>query len=259
MVKSSRKQSSSNRHQTTLLPKVVRISMTDPDATDSSSDDEDELFGRRRVKKFVHEVNIQTFNKPCPTLTASQVLGNGRGYTRSTIRVEYEWKPSRCSTYKAFGPSWMNVLRKLSRMYKEFEDAKTSSSWTSGGDSGVVSSAQWYSHVSSGSLNTTPLADWISKLERQMLHWKLIFVDDDGKTLHKEVAYDETAQFMASGDANDASLYEDEEYDMYDTYDIKGLTKQELALNDMIDINSRGHSRRQFMIGVFISQMQHEM
>ncbi|GJU67078.1 ethylene-responsive transcription factor CRF4-like protein [Tanacetum coccineum] len=76
MVKSSKKQPSSNRHQTTLLPKVVRISMTDPDATDSSSDDEDELFGRRRVKKYVHEVNIQTFNKPCPT---TQVLANGRG------------------------------------------------------------------------------------------------------------------------------------------------------------------------------------
>ncbi|CAH1439041.1 unnamed protein product [Lactuca virosa] len=46
--------------QTASLPKVVRISMTDPDATDSSSDDEDELFGRRRVKKYVNEVNIQT-------------------------------------------------------------------------------------------------------------------------------------------------------------------------------------------------------
>ncbi|XP_076917050.1 pathogenesis-related genes transcriptional activator PTI6-like [Bidens hawaiensis] len=40
------------------MPKTVRISMTDPDATDSSSDDEDDLFGRRRVKKYVNEVNI---------------------------------------------------------------------------------------------------------------------------------------------------------------------------------------------------------
>nr|GEY24000.1 hypothetical protein [Tanacetum cinerariifolium] len=102
-----------------------------------------------------------------------------------------------------------------------------------------------------------------------MLDWKLILVDDDGKTLHKvdsdlvnsdndsdvEVVYDETAQFMASEGANDASLCEGEKYDMYDTYDIKGLMKQELAFNDMIDINSRGRSRRQFMIGVFITQM----
>ncbi|XP_076909079.1 ethylene-responsive transcription factor CRF4-like [Bidens hawaiensis] len=41
-------------------PKIVRISMTDHYATDSSSDDdEDDLFGRRRVKKYVNEVNIQ--------------------------------------------------------------------------------------------------------------------------------------------------------------------------------------------------------
>ncbi|PWA47954.1 AP2/ERF transcription factor ERF/PTI6 [Artemisia annua] len=81
MVSSTHKKPS-NRHQAkTLLPKVVRISMTDPDATDSSSDDEDELFGRRRVKKYVNEVNIRTsFNKPCPTTTSTQVnVVNGRG------------------------------------------------------------------------------------------------------------------------------------------------------------------------------------
>ncbi|KAI3792986.1 hypothetical protein L1987_35598 [Smallanthus sonchifolius] len=47
---------SSNRQ----MHKIVKISMTDPDATDSSSDEKDELFGRRRVKKYVNEVNIQT-------------------------------------------------------------------------------------------------------------------------------------------------------------------------------------------------------
>ncbi|KAI3800210.1 hypothetical protein L1987_35521 [Smallanthus sonchifolius] len=50
----------SSNWQMSAPPKIVRISMTDPDATDSSSDDEDELFGRRRVKKYVNEVNIQT-------------------------------------------------------------------------------------------------------------------------------------------------------------------------------------------------------
>ncbi|GKB40923.1 hypothetical protein Tco_0885865 [Tanacetum coccineum] len=76
-----------------------------------------------------------------------------------------------------------------------------------------------------------------------MLDGKLTFVDDDGKPLNKvnyklvnsdsesdvEVAYDETAQFMASECANDARLYEDEVYDIYDTYDIESLTKQESA------------------------------
>ncbi|CAN1751299.1 Ethylene-responsive transcription factor CRF4 [Linum perenne] len=41
-------------HQT----RVVRISVTDPDATDSSSDEELEFFGRRRVKRYVDEISI---------------------------------------------------------------------------------------------------------------------------------------------------------------------------------------------------------
>ncbi|KAK6925940.1 AP2/ERF domain [Dillenia turbinata] len=41
-------------------PRLVRISVTDPDATDSSSDEEDDLFlTRRRVKRYVNEVNIE--------------------------------------------------------------------------------------------------------------------------------------------------------------------------------------------------------
>nr|GEX76856.1 hypothetical protein [Tanacetum cinerariifolium] len=58
------------------------------------------------------------------------------------------------------------------------------------------------------------------------IDYALINLDSDG---HVEVAYDETAQFMTIGGANDATLYEDEYYDIYDTYNIKGLTKQELG------------------------------
>ncbi|XP_008437369.2 ethylene-responsive transcription factor CRF2-like [Cucumis melo] len=42
-----------------IRPRVVRISVTDGDATDSSSDDESEMFGRHRVKKFVNEISIE--------------------------------------------------------------------------------------------------------------------------------------------------------------------------------------------------------
>ncbi|KAL4204045.1 hypothetical protein AMTRI_Chr01g130240 [Amborella trichopoda] len=48
-------------------PKLVRVSVTDADATDSSSDEEDNSsscsystgFSRQRVKRYVHEINIQ--------------------------------------------------------------------------------------------------------------------------------------------------------------------------------------------------------
>lgn len=42
------------------VPRTVRISVTDPDATDSSSDEEGELFERRRVRKYINEITIET-------------------------------------------------------------------------------------------------------------------------------------------------------------------------------------------------------
>ncbi|KAI3421474.1 AP2/ERF domain-containing protein [Psidium guajava] len=46
------------RPEPSTRPRVVRISYTDGDATDSSSDDENDVLEcrRRRVKKFVHEI-----------------------------------------------------------------------------------------------------------------------------------------------------------------------------------------------------------
>ncbi|XP_075493322.1 pathogenesis-related genes transcriptional activator PTI6-like [Primulina tabacum] len=41
-------------------PSTVRVSVTDPDATDSSSDEGDELFTRRRVKKYISEIKMVT-------------------------------------------------------------------------------------------------------------------------------------------------------------------------------------------------------
>lgn len=49
-------------------PRVVRISVTDPDATDSSSDEEGEFcFSRQRVKRYVNQVNIEPSCKSAVT------------------------------------------------------------------------------------------------------------------------------------------------------------------------------------------------
>ncbi|CAA0824667.1 Ethylene-responsive transcription factor CRF4 [Striga hermonthica] len=57
---SLRKQSPKTVTISNNCPRTVRISVTDPDATDSSSDDEDELFRRRRVKRYVDEITMET-------------------------------------------------------------------------------------------------------------------------------------------------------------------------------------------------------
>ncbi|OMO68242.1 hypothetical protein CCACVL1_20028 [Corchorus capsularis] len=55
-------------HPETKPPRVVRISVTDADATDSSSDEEEEqttrFRSRNRVRKFVNEITIES---SCPT------------------------------------------------------------------------------------------------------------------------------------------------------------------------------------------------
>ncbi|GAB4826284.1 hypothetical protein Ancab_009149 [Ancistrocladus abbreviatus] len=43
----------------TGVPKVVRVSVVDDDATDSSSDEDSQLFGRPRVKRYLNEIVIE--------------------------------------------------------------------------------------------------------------------------------------------------------------------------------------------------------
>ncbi|XP_031094127.1 ethylene-responsive transcription factor CRF4-like [Ipomoea triloba] len=58
-------------------PRTVRVTVTDPDATDSSSDEEEELFGRQRVKRYIHEIHIERAGK-------LGVDGNGRNGKKKT-------------------------------------------------------------------------------------------------------------------------------------------------------------------------------
>ncbi|KAI4319978.1 hypothetical protein MLD38_033508 [Melastoma candidum] len=61
-----------NGRRTLNEPRVVRISVTDPDATDSSSDEDDGcpmFVGCRRVKRFLHEISIEP--AVCRMTTAS--------------------------------------------------------------------------------------------------------------------------------------------------------------------------------------------
>ncbi|KAK1376341.1 ethylene-responsive transcription factor CRF2-like [Heracleum sosnowskyi] len=52
------------RQSDTKTPRVVRISVTDPDATDSSSDDETQVSNHKKVKKYVNEVTIKVPSTP---------------------------------------------------------------------------------------------------------------------------------------------------------------------------------------------------
>lgn len=64
------------------IPRVVRIHVADPDATDSSSGEEDQLFGRRRVQRYVNEISVETErSRPAASsssLDAAEMVSHGR-------------------------------------------------------------------------------------------------------------------------------------------------------------------------------------
>lgn len=63
------------------MPKIVRISVTDPDATDSSDDEEENHFfmGRQRVKRYVNEIKIDSV---CATKNNVASVSNSVGRKR---------------------------------------------------------------------------------------------------------------------------------------------------------------------------------
>ncbi|KAL0452441.1 UNVERIFIED_CONTAM: Ethylene-responsive transcription factor C [Sesamum latifolium] len=77
-----KKQSKNN--QNFIAPRTVRISVTDPDATDSSSDDDDELFPRQRVKKYISEIRMET---------TTDTINGANGRTRTVETLQAKPKP----------------------------------------------------------------------------------------------------------------------------------------------------------------------
>lgn len=72
-----------------VVPRVVRISVTDPDATDSSSDEEDALFSRHRVKRYTNEITIATVSKTVAPVTArKRVAGTADVTVRRPEKVQ---------------------------------------------------------------------------------------------------------------------------------------------------------------------------
>lgn len=86
-------------------PRVVRISVTDPDATDSSSDEEGELFGRQRVKRYVNEICIEACSRD--TLAVS----NGRKRPASVLPASSH-RPIKLNTASTNGRKFRGVRQR---------------------------------------------------------------------------------------------------------------------------------------------------
>ncbi|XP_022734251.1 ethylene-responsive transcription factor CRF4-like [Durio zibethinus] len=73
-----------HNNNTPDVPRIVRVSITDPDATDSSSDEEAHFFGRQRVKRYVNEINIEA---ACKATTANNIYNSNRKRTTAAADV----------------------------------------------------------------------------------------------------------------------------------------------------------------------------
>ncbi|KAL3502359.1 hypothetical protein ACH5RR_036808 [Cinchona calisaya] len=80
--------------QIETYPRVLRISVTDPDGTDSSSEEEDQTTKCRRVRKFINEIRIEAL------ASEEESNGNGNGKGKPSSRNELENKRKSRSTDK---------------------------------------------------------------------------------------------------------------------------------------------------------------
>ncbi|GJX47709.1 hypothetical protein Tco_0272899 [Tanacetum coccineum] len=161
----------------------------------------------------------------------------GEGFYMCMIRVEYEWRPPRCSRCKIFGhclnecpkkiasdavknlnntrqdtrgvPKQGDLARQVVSNSNPF-DALNSIKYDDylGTNGGIYKSAEMGSlNVVHGSSSNNPIIDKIDKLERQIIDGKLMFVDDDENPLvhtsnvdnesEVEVVFDETTNLLA--------------------------------------------------------------
>ncbi|KAE9587229.1 putative transcription factor AP2-EREBP family [Lupinus albus] len=77
---SNPKKGSCSNNTEPIVPRVVRISVTDPDATDSSSDEEGLCQNRKRMKRYVNHIDIETVTKKPVSAVKKQASG------RTTVR-----------------------------------------------------------------------------------------------------------------------------------------------------------------------------
>ncbi|KAH6760525.1 hypothetical protein C2S51_017474 [Perilla frutescens var. frutescens] len=84
-------------HQNLNVPKTVRISVNDPDATDSSGDEDDgDLFQRQRVKKHITEIKMEA------AVNAISANGRSRGLETLETKPKPMKKAAGCGVARKF-------------------------------------------------------------------------------------------------------------------------------------------------------------
>ncbi|GJR67350.1 zinc knuckle CX2CX4HX4C containing protein [Tanacetum coccineum] len=100
----------------------------------------------------------------------------GLGYTKETIRVEYEWELSRCSTCLIFGHSVNDCLKAPKRMVIGVDNGKGGSSGADDDGNGTFSPSNSFEALN----GDNPVTEEIDSGNKAFMS-----VDDEGKPLKK--------------------------------------------------------------------------
>ncbi|GKC97785.1 hypothetical protein Tco_1168060, partial [Tanacetum coccineum] len=152
------------------------------------------------------------------------------GHYTCNVRVEYEWKPLRCSSCKIFGHVHEECMKNTSAgekktMKKPSQTSRANNNGefgTNGGDNNLVNNEATSSESSFMNIDNdeecasnTPIGAKIDKIERQIGEGKLRLLDNDGNPLvptgivesdsEVELIFDETANLRISMSGKDES------------------------------------------------------
>nr|GEY21734.1 hypothetical protein [Tanacetum cinerariifolium] len=154
-------------------------------------------WGRSNYGRLPIEINACNDFSDYFVMVVPNLKGNR--YTKETIRIEYEWKPSHCSTCLIYGHSLVDCLKVApKRVVNSIDKGKR---LTSGADDEcfigetryeyqvTIKSHQaimevYFSWQENGQ-SFNPIVENINVLEKHILEGKLVFVDDNGKPLEK--------------------------------------------------------------------------
>ncbi|GJZ91905.1 RNA-directed DNA polymerase, eukaryota, reverse transcriptase zinc-binding domain protein [Tanacetum coccineum] len=228
-----------------------------------------ESWGRSSYARILIEINA--FNDFCDHLVMVVPNFKGNGYTKETIRIEYEWDPPHCSTCLIFGHSPADFPKAAPiRVVNQKDKGKGQ---TSGDDDkgNTFSLSNSFEALNDDNLIIEEVAtDKINVLEKHIPEGKRMIMDDDGKPLEKveypfnlgsddkvEPVENEIASFLTSKPTSVGyglkSLLEqwrksnvDDDYDPYDDdmYEGQEISDNIQTICDNLNIKVRGRKKK---------------
>nr|GEV05359.1 RNA-directed DNA polymerase, eukaryota, reverse transcriptase zinc-binding domain protein [Tanacetum cinerariifolium] len=146
----------------------------------------------------------------------------GEGYYTCTVRVEYEWKPPRCSCCKVFGHTQEECPKNIKV--------------------GVAKNLKKPSETSRDSSINTTIIDKIRKYENLIIDGQAILMDEDGNPLKRKGWLWHSKFVGTCSDSYRNGDYDDDPYDD-DMYEGQDLLEELQTICDNMDIRVCGRGR----------------